>query len=142
MDLLVSSNDFIIDAKPINKIYEIDVATYQDLLFAIKKKLGLRTRTDVLKLILDKDKIAIKTTLDFCNWSELQHLMAALAVFSDSYLHRLDKLVLIIEEDKADAFEMLDIHYFFKVYYGDEKDDRLLRFPPWYYFARLLYRIL
>lgn len=141
VDLLIG-NDIgqILVKKPINGTYTVNARTYEDLLFSIKKQLELRSRTDVLKLILDKDKKTIDFILFSCNQIELYNIMAALAVFNDSYFHRTNKLTLVINEELFERFKAVNIHYFFKVFFGEEVDDYVYRFKPYFYFARKVFK--
>ena len=140
VDLLID-NDIgqILVKKPINNAYTINVRKYEDLLFSIKKQLEVRSRTDVLKLILDRDQKAIDFILFSCNQIELFNIMAALAVFNDSYFHRTNKLTLVINEELFEQFKATSVHYFFKVFVGEEVDDRMYKFKQYFYFARRVF---
>ena len=65
--------------------------------------------------------------------------MAALAVFNDSYLHRKSELILVINKEVFERFKAVPIHYFFKIFFGEEVDDRVYKFKPYFYFARRVF---
>lgn len=75
-----------------------------------------------------------------CSDYELLNIVAALAVFSDSYLFRKKELVLIIEEELFEEFKAIPIDQFFKIYDGQEIDDKVYRFKPYFYFAREVFK--
>lgn len=140
VDLLIDNDiGYILVKKPINGTYTVNVRNYEDLLFKIKKQLELRSRTDVLKLILDRDKKAIDFILFSCNQIELFNIMAALAVFNDSYFHRTNKLTLVINEELFEQFKATSVHYFFKIFFGEEIDDKVYKFKQYFYFARRVF---
>ncbi len=65
--------------------------------------------------------------------------MAALAVFYDIYFHRTNRLTLVISEELFEHFKATPLHHFFKVFFGEEVDDRMYKFKQYFYFARRVF---
>jgi len=121
---------------PIENIVSIDLQTYRETLFRMKKILNLENSNEVLKLILKRDKAVVETVIKECTEIELKYVLAALTVFSDTYINRRDKLRILISKNRYEEFKDAYVHHFFRVYHVTLTDERMLKFPEWLYFAR------
>ena len=73
-------------------------------------------------------------TIKTCAETELEYVLAALAVYNHTICFRKKELILLVNEDIKD----MPVHHFFKTYSGAVKDKRMMKYPGWYYFARLI----
>ena len=122
----------------IKNIINFDVREYQAILRLIAKKLNLDSKKEVLRLLLERDKKTLKMTMKTCAETELEYVLAALVVYNNTICFRKKELVLLINEDEYEDIKDLKVHHFFKVYSGAVEDERMMKYPAWFYFARLI----
>ena len=122
----------------IKNIITFNVDEYQALLRLIAKKLNLDSKKEVLKLLLERDQKTLKTTMKTCAETELEYVLAALVVYNNTICFRKKELVLLVNKDEYEDIKDVPVHHFFKVYNNGLVDERMMKYPAWYYFARLI----
>jgi len=137
VDLLISDNTAnVLLKKQIASVYKINILNYEEILFKIKKQLELKTKADVLKLIMKRDKIVIDFILNNCDYEELSNIIAALAVFSDSCSYKKQEMLLVIDSELFEQFKSISVHQLFKLFSQEDFDDKAYCFKPHFYFLR------
>lgn len=133
------SNIFCINpSMAIKNIITFNVDEYQALLRLIAKKLNLDSKKEVLRLLLERDKKTLKMTIKTCAETELEYVLAALVVYNNTICFRKKELMLLVNEEEYEDIKDVPVHHFFKVYNGAIEDERMMKYPGWYYFARLI----
>ena len=133
------SNMFCINpSMAIKNIITFNVDEYQALLRLIAKKLNLDSKKEVLRLLLERDEKTLKMTIKTCAETELEYVLAALVVYNNTICFRKKELVLLVNENEYKDIKDLKVHHFFKVYNDGLVDERMMKYPAWFYFARLI----
>ena len=122
----------------IKNVISFNINEYKSSLQLVSKHLDLTSNKEVLRLLLERDKKTLKTAIEVCTEIKREYILTALVMYSNIVCFRKKELVLLINEKEYEEIKDLKVHYFFKVYNNSIVDERMKKYPSWYYFARLI----